>query len=87
MSEYDEWDSLTAKQQKARLAKIRKGQRLVQRHIKQQMAEMAAFVRANPDAVIEATGDMALRAGEIGRYVLHIEVDAGRFERFRSERK
>lgn len=87
MAEHDDYDSLTPRQQKAAMAKFRASQRRVSQHIKRQMAEMAAFVRRNPSAVIEARGDTAMRPGEISRYVFHIEVDADRFERYQAERK
>lgn len=85
-TENDDWDALTPKQQKEQLARFRARQRQVQQRIKNQVAEMAAFVRANPSAVIEMTGDVAMRAGQISRYVFHIEVDADRFERFNAAR-
>ena len=87
MAEHDDYDSLTPRQQKAAMAKFLGGQRRVAAAMKREMAEMAAFVRRNPSAVIEARGDTSMRPGEISRYVFHIEVDADRFERYQAERK
>lgn len=81
-----DWDCLTPSQQKAAMAKFRAVQRRVQAAMKREMAEMAAFVRRNPSAVIQMDGHLVARAGEIGRYVFHIEVDADRFERYQAER-
>ena len=81
-----DWDSLTPRQQNAAMAKYRAAQRRVSQQIKRQMGEMAAFVRCNPSAVIEARGDTSMRPGEISRYVFHIEVDAERFGRYQAER-
>ena len=87
MANHDEWDSLTPRQQKAEMAKFRAARRRVTSAMKLEMADMAAFVRRNPSAVIQMDGYLVARAGEIGRYVFHIEVDAEHFERYQAERK
>ena len=83
----DEWAALTQKQKQEQLTKMRAYQRRRAAVIKKSVAEMAAFVRAHPHAVIEVAGDVAMRAGQISRYVLRIEVDEERFQRFQAERK
>lgn len=87
MAEHDDFDSLTPRQQKAAMAKFRAGQRRVAAAMKREMADMAAFVRRNPSAVIQMDGNLVLRPSEIGRYVFHVEVDADRFEHYQAERK
>ena len=83
----DEWDALTQKQKQAQLAKMRADQRKHEARINKALSGMALFVRAHPHAVIEVAGDVAMRAGQISRYVLRIEVDEERFQRFQAERK
>lgn len=77
----DDFDSLTPAQQRAALARFRKERKAHEKRVRDTMRLVAAFVRGNPSAVIEITlhGDV-LRPGQIPRAVLHVEMDADRFQ-------
>ena len=77
----DDFDSLAPAQQRAALARFRKARKAHEKRVRDTMRLAAAFVRANPSAVIEITlhGDV-LRPGQIPRAVLHVEKDTDRFQ-------
>ena len=82
----DECDGLTPKQQQAALARMRAAQRRRDAAIKKTVADMAAFVRSNPHAVIALEGEADSTPGLLKKYSLRIEVDGERFAQFMKER-
>jgi hypothetical protein len=78
---HDDFDSLTPPQQRAALARFLKERKAHEKRVRDTMRLVAAFVRANPSAVIEITlHSDVLRPGQIPRAVLHVEMDADRFQ-------
>lgn len=83
----DDFDALTPKQQRAAIAKFVRAQKQVQTTIKRNVSDVAAFVRAHGNMVIEMKMDeRVMMPGQINRAVLHLEMEADTFARFMAKR-
>jgi len=76
-----DFDGLTPAQQREALLRFRKERMAHEKRVRDMMRLVAAFVRSNPSAVIKMDLDgCVLRPGQVARAVLHVEMDADRFQ-------
>ena len=75
----DQWDALTPKQKQAQLAKMRADQRKHEALINKALSGMAAFVRAEPHALIEMMGAADSTPGLPAKYSMNIVVYGERY--------